>query len=178
MSTKWTESSIGRLIAQQTFARRYVCLVDRCNFTGDECDLLAVTQNLRLIDVEIKISRADFRADARKDKWWRYGVMSQRKPQTELVWPPKAWKHYFCMPEDLWRPEMVAELPSPACGVLLVRDKHGYPQIYAERPAKTQPNAYRLSPEEAVHVARLANLRMWDAYRDADNLRFQLQAKQ
>lgn len=66
----WNEGMIARAISLQTLNRRCVLLVDRCNWTGNECDVLAVTVDLRVIDVEIKISRADLKADAAKDKWW------------------------------------------------------------------------------------------------------------
>jgi len=68
----WTEQSIARAIALQTLDRKCVVLVDNCSWTGHECDVLGVTRDLRIIDVEVKISRADLKADARKDKWWKY----------------------------------------------------------------------------------------------------------
>jgi len=55
----WSEHKIARAIALQTLAKKCVVLVDNCNFTGYECDVLAVTQDLRIIDIEVKISRAD-----------------------------------------------------------------------------------------------------------------------
>jgi hypothetical protein len=64
---KWSEYNIARAIALQTLARKCVVLVDNCNWTGHECDVLGVTTDLRIIDVEVKISRADLKADAKKD---------------------------------------------------------------------------------------------------------------
>lgn len=66
----WSEHAIARALVRQTFNRKYLVVVPNCNWTGHECDLLVVTENLRIIDVEIKISRADLKADAKKEKWW------------------------------------------------------------------------------------------------------------
>jgi len=72
--------AIARAIALQTLARRCVVLVDNCNWTGHECDVLGVTTDLRIIDVEIKISRADFRADAAKENVVAAHVHDERAP--------------------------------------------------------------------------------------------------
>ena len=178
--------AIARAIALQTLARRCVVLVDNCNWTGHECDVLGVTTDLRIIDVEIKISRADFRADAAKEKWWqRMYTTNERQadgtwervgpPDVRRQWPLRVWKHYFCLPADIWRPEMVEFLPSPASGVLLISETEGRMArianpitVRCERRARPNPDAYRLSPEQAVDIARLANLRMWEAYRARD----------
>lgn len=175
MSTAWNERSIARAISLQTLARKCVVLVDNCNWTGHECDVLAVTTDLRIIDVEVKISRADLKADASKDKWWhRYGWQSWQKEPPQSAprqWPPKVWKHYYAMPADIWRPELLACLPSSASGVLLLR-QGGWPQppviVSCERRATPNKEATRLTPEHVMDIARLANLRMWEAYKRAD----------
>ena len=64
----WNEHTIARAVATQTLAKKCVVLINNCNWTGHECDVLAVTTDLRIVDVEIKISRPDLKADARKDK--------------------------------------------------------------------------------------------------------------
>jgi hypothetical protein len=51
---KWSESTIARAISLQTLQRRCVLLVDNCSWTGHECDVLGVTTDLRIIDIEIK----------------------------------------------------------------------------------------------------------------------------
>ena len=61
MTVHWNEGLIARAISLQTLQRKCVVLVPNCNWTGHECDVLAVTTDLRIIDVEVKISRADFR---------------------------------------------------------------------------------------------------------------------
>jgi hypothetical protein len=171
---RWTEHAIARAIALQTLARKCVVLVDNCNWTGHECDVLGVTTDLRIIDVEVKISRADLKADARKDKWWIQqwghwlnGKMVRPDPVARLH-PPKVWKHYYALPADIWKPELLDALPSRASGVLLLREPRDWrePAVVVECLRRATPNkdATRLKPEQVMDIARLANLRMWEAY--------------
>lgn len=180
----WSEHSIVRAIALQTLSRKCVVLVDNCSWTGHECDVLGVTHDLRIIDVEVKISRADLKADARKDKWWhRQGYTWRGEAQPEPVarpWPPKVWKHYYAVPADIWKPELLDCLPSKASGVLLLREGRLDPrEIYVECERRSTPNkdATKLTPAQAVDIARLANLRMWEAYRALDAARATAKAK-
>ncbi len=178
----WSEGKIARAIALQTLARKCVVLVDRCNWTGHECDVLAVTTDLRIIDVEVKISRADFKADARKDKWWHrfgsvYGGQDERgrgiyttPPAVHRPWPPKVWKHYVAMPAELWDEALFEFMPSPASGLLLVREQRNSVTpiaVHCQRRATPNKDATRLKPESVMDIARLANLRMWEAYKNA-----------
>jgi len=66
---QWNERSIGAAIFNQAFTRKHVVLLPNTYHTGYETDILLVRADLRLVDIEIKISRADFRADQHKDKW-------------------------------------------------------------------------------------------------------------
>lgn len=152
----WSEYSIGRALSHQFFNRKYLCVVPNCNWTGHECDLLAVTENLRLIDVEIKISRADLKADAKKEKWWRREHIGYWPEVTEMLhhprldklvvqsvhrrarykstpkdWPSKVWKHYYALPKEIWTPELLDALPNQNSGILLL-DKDGYPRPSGE----------------------------------------------
>lgn len=187
--TQWSEGKIARAIALQTLAKKCVVLVDRCNWTGHECDVLAVTTDLRIIDVEVKISRADFKADSAKDKWWhRFGsvytgevddrgrsVFKTPAP-VHRPWPPKVWKHYVAMPRDLWDDALFEFMPSPKSGLLLVEERPGaaVPVIVkCERRATPNKDATRLQPHHALDIARLANLRMWDAYQRTRGLELQ-----
>ena len=172
---KWTEGTIAALIARQTLARKCVVLVDRCNWTGAECDVLGVTMDLRVIDVEVKISRADLKADAKKDKWWkRIAWRDDMGPPQLRPHPPKVWKHYYALPAEIWKSELLDFLPSPASGVLLVRERGSLLEVYCERRATPNKDAARLSPASVIDIARLANLRMWDAYGSADKAHTEL----
>lgn len=174
----WSEHKIARAIALQTLARKCVVLVDNCNWTGHECDVLAVTADLRIIDVEVKISRADLKADAKKDKWWRRGGYFYQegppRPTMAREHPPKVWKHYYALPAEIWRPELVNSLPSPYSGILLLREQDSAVTplaVHVERRATPAKDAYKLTPAQAVDIARLANLRMWEAYGKTDRVR-------
>ncbi len=166
----WSEGKIAAAIARQTLARKCVVLVDRCNWTGHECDVLAVTTDLRVIDVEVKISRADFKADARKDKWWQRPGWIWNQPQPRAVhrdWPPKVWKHYVAMPRELWDDSLFEFMPSPKSGLLLVSEQRSAVTpvaVHCARRATPNRDASRLQPAQVMDIARLANLRMWDAY--------------
>lgn len=190
--TAWNEGLIARAIARQTLASKCVVLVDNCNWTGHECDVLGVTTDLRIIDVEVKISRADLKADAKKSKWWNrtflgFGPREEIKNEAGRVigvrqqslydekvnkWPRKVWKHYYALPAEIWKPELLECLPSKASGVLLLhRLGHPHPGITVtcERRATPNKDAYRLKHEQVMDIARLANLRMWDAYSARQN---------
>jgi hypothetical protein len=183
----WDETMIARAIALQTLARKCVVLVDNCNWTGHECDVLGVTTDLRIIDVEIKISRADLKADAKKDKWWSFlnYTQAQAKGRDVSKWNPwehrvpvmhprKVWKHYYAMPADIWRPELLDCLPSTASGVLLLREQRNSTTSIAvsvERRATPNKDADRLKPEQVMDIARLANLRMWNSYLALEQVR-------
>jgi len=179
----WSEHEIARAISLQTLRRKCVVMVDNCNWTGHECDVLAVTTDLRIIDIEVKISRSDLKADAKKDKWWRPLTRQEREAKGQDVskydpWkdreprehPQKVWKHYYAMPKDIWTPELLDCLPSKASGVLLL-DRDGFPRFVDQmmridciRRATPNKDAARLKPESVMDIARLANLRMWEAY--------------
>lgn len=180
---EYTENNIAAALAMQFFNKKHLVVVPNCNWTGYECDLLTVTNDLRIIDVEIKISRPDFKADAKKDKWIDrqfkgYAPETKvydgdgrlkmvRRPalydETRRVWPPKVWKHYYVMPEEIWTPELLQAAGSEASGILLLSEYRGGIRVRTERPAKANRAAEKLSPSAAIDIARLASLRMWNA---------------
>lgn len=174
----WTEGIIARAVALQTLARKCVVLVDNCNWTGHECDVLAVTTDLRIIDVEVKISRADLKADAKKEKWWHRRFNSPWRegppaPDQPLAHPPKVWKHYYAMPADIWKPELLDCLPSTRSGVILLHEQRHGAIAVADVVRRATPNkdAQRITAEDVIDIARLANLRMWEAYKQRDAAR-------
>lgn len=170
---KWSAALITKFLVRHTF-NRGVLAVPNCMWPGSECDLLVVTKNLRIIDVEIKISRSDLKADVDKDKWyhawdWQKDgpwkpASADRPPRRRRDWPRRVWKHYYCMPLDVWKPEFAAII-SPASGVLVVKEHDNFDGfvVRCERQAKPCRDADKISAEQAIDVARLAGLRMWDA---------------
>ncbi|SOD42429.1 hypothetical protein [Nitrosovibrio sp. Nv4] len=175
---KWNEGMIGRELALNYFQRRHLVVVPNCGWTGYECDLLVVTKNLRIIDVEIKISRSDLRADVKKDKWWKTYAMDpvagfhRRLDEPEpKTWPEKVWKHYYAAPLEIWDESLTEKIPAASGILLLYRGHHGEVRYECRRPARPNPDAEKLSPESAVDIARLASLRMWNAYQSLQNER-------
>lgn len=164
---------IARLMVRQVFQNKGLLIVPETYWTGSECDLLVVMKDLRLVDVEIKTSRSDFRRDAAKNKWyhaWDFkadgpwpGCEQARAQQRRREWPRRVWKHYFAMPEAIWSPELADSLPSHASGVILLRDRNGVKSWRVERRAKPNRDAEKISAADAIDIARLAGLRMWDA---------------
>lgn len=159
----WTEASLTKALVRQFFGNA-VLAIPCCGWAGHEADLLVVTKDLRLIDVEMKISRSDFKADAKKAKWWHTRTWARSKAAEPLMreWPPKIWKHYYLMPHEVWDDQLLAAAP-PNSGILLA---HGSPKaasVYARRRSKPNKDAERLAPNEVIDLARLAGLRLWDA---------------
>jgi hypothetical protein len=167
VSIVWNERSIGGALQRQVF-NRAVCVVDNCYWTGFEADLLIVEPGLRLIDIEIKVSRADLKADYHKDKWIDFkggGWAASRDLLPRLAWPRKVWKHYYAVPKDIWTSELLPHLGSPKSGVLTLVD-HGAKGISIRCEKRATPNrdAKRLTAEQVIDVARLATLRLWNSY--------------
>lgn len=184
-SVVWTEGLIARAICRQILERRCLVLVENCQWTGHECDVLGLTTKRQIIDIEVKISRADFKADAKKDKWWHYpdyiealdaglttpGKWDPYAIRIPVSHPPRVWKHYYAMPASIWKPELLQSMPSQSSGVILLREQDSVetPVVAClERGAVPSKNACLLTPEQVLDVARLANLRMWQAYQDRD----------
>ena len=162
----WTERTIGAYLARHVFQRRHL-VVPNCQWTGAECDLLVITKTLMIVDVEIKTSRADLRADPGKDKWWHHRGWGKDRVSTALDWPRRVWRHYYCAPEAVLV-GILDGLPQRS-GVLAIReDKHGRPWLHVARRAKSNPDAKPITAGEAIDIARLANLRMWDALYELD----------
>lgn len=159
----WNESKIAALLARDTFGRDLVC--PNCTYLGFESDLLVVHRTLRLIDVEIKISRADLKADAAKEKWWRrpsMGWMTRGAmgPPQKLEWPPQVWKHYYALPAELWKPELAEFLPAMS-GLLLIHRN----RVEHKQRAKPNPFTEPVKLETAMTIARLVSVRYWEHVR-------------
>ncbi|MES2910594.1 MAG: hypothetical protein V4718_04350 [Pseudomonadota bacterium] len=181
----WTEMNIAGALARQFFNRQHLVVVPNCIWTGHESDLLVVCNDLRLIDVEIKISRADFKADAKKDKWWSRKFMGYGEPQevfhhghligknrpsvyetTQRSWPPKVWKHYYCMPKEIYSEDLLEFIGSKSSGVLLLSEQERGAPIVITCAKRCIPNrdAAKITAAQAIDIARLASLRMWTAF--------------
>jgi hypothetical protein len=167
----WTEGKIAGILARNTF-KNALCALPNSTWTGDEIDLLVVPPCLRVVDVEIKVSRADLRADRNKDRWWnriRHG------PPLPIAYPRHVWKSYFAMPAEIWDDKLLADV-QPVSGVLVIHDSRGghglngyaYGRVDCVKRAKPNRSAEKLDAQALRQIARLASLRMWDSYRDLD----------
>lgn len=168
---RWTEARIASMLANGLLNGRSALVVPNCGWTGSECDLLVVEPGkLRIIDVEIKISRADLRADLKKDKWWKSRPWSRKNLRSDgsierdrREWPEKVWKHYYALPETIWTDALLDSVPANS-GILLLQERKGNRlSFWMRRRAKPNSDAKPITPADAVDIARLASLRMWNA---------------
>lgn len=173
---RWTEREIARTLYLHAFNGKHLVVVPNCYFPGSECDLLVVRDDLRMMDVEIKISRSDLKADAGKDKWldvWQHRVgqpylyPEQRPAPTPRTHPRRIWKHYYAMPESVWKPEL-AEFIQPTSGVILLRQGGSRPYARIERQAKPSKDADKISMADLCQIARLSTVRMWESFDEVD----------
>jgi hypothetical protein len=156
---RWSEDSIAHRVWERIFNRRYLMIVPRCEWTGHECDLLVVTANLRVIDVEIKITRQDFRRDRHKDKWIELGpafandawVAPDDRKLGPALWPPKVWKHYYLVPQDAWNCNLLPQI-SPKSGVIALSVN----SVEIVRRARANKDAPELTALQVMGIARLA----------------------
>lgn len=115
-----------------------------------ECDLLVVSKAGYLTEIEIKISRGDLRADAKK---W-HGHESDRIKRL-----------FFALPDYL---DHCLDMVPKRAGIILVRAEDNVPGVYPYhpkckevRPAKRNPAATKISESDRYKVARLGALRIW-----------------
>jgi hypothetical protein len=162
----WSEAYIAQAVARQIFTRAEL-IIPNCYWAGSEMDLLVIeSKRMRIIDVEIKISRSDLKADIKKDKWWYSRPWSKRHvPRRRRLWPDKVWKHYYVMPASIWSTELFHTIPETSGIVLLSQQESKTTPIVAKLIRRAQPcrEAKPISPHDAVDIARLASLRMWAA---------------
>lgn len=155
----WSEAEIIRALIHSPLFQRKLIAIPHTYWAGDEADLLFAHSSRRLIDVEVKISKADLLADPKKDKW-------RTLRGEQLEWPRKIWKHYYCMPAPVWRAsaDRISELPARS-GVLLLSLNRttGAPIVSVARRAQANKAALQLSSDDVLDLARHAGLRMWDA---------------
>jgi len=177
---KWTAREIGRAIFWNVFHGRHVVVVPDCQWTGAECDMLVVRNDLRLVDIEIKISRSDLKADAKKDKWFDRAVtwpLGSARPETPRTHPRHIWKHYYCMPSEIWDDKLLDDI-QPASGILFIRSRDTYPIVTIKRQAKPNREAKPIDMEDVCDIARLAQVRMWKAYEEIDSFRREREKQQ
>lgn len=181
---EWTEKSIAAELALNHFKMRHLVTVPNCNWAGYEADLLVVTKALKVLDFEIKISRADFKADAKKGKWFdrietgrripvstfnkntgrTMSYMSRETVNVPRLHPRNIWKHYYVMPEEIYNESLDDLAASPASGILLICTLDGGRVRFREvRKAKANKDYHAITPIQVLDIARLASIRMWNS---------------
>ena len=166
---EWTEARVARTLIHSQLFSRQLLIVPNTNWAGHECDLLAVDPRcMKLVEIEVKISRADLAADVKKDKWWdrkgwdyARGTWAAEKRREH---PLKIWKHYYAMPAPIWREAGADKVPAASGIILLYADNgRGKPSAELVRRCKPGKHARAITAQDALDLARLAGLRMWDA---------------
>lgn len=175
---KWTAREIARSVYLQAFNGKHLVLLPNCYYPGSECDLLVVRADLRMMDVEIKISRSDLKADGAKDKWFDYAVGWNKPgtPRTARTHPRRIWKHYYCMPHEMWKDDL-AECIQPTSGIILMREFGHKPYCHIHRQAKPAKVCDKIDLAELCQIARITTDRMWRAFDEVDSFRREKEAE-
>lgn len=139
--------------------RQQDCVVPNASFglgLDHEADLLLVSPRHWLTEVEIKVSRSDFRIDAEKEKWQLPGV-SKRIKFFWYAMPARVWER--C--QDVWR--------APGAGVVVVHEEvslhGGWHRVEVVAEAEPNKEARKLNAGEVAKLGRLMSLRYWDFQR-------------
>lgn len=112
-----------------------------------EADLVVLYPSGWAVEIEIKCSKSDLKADAKKRKWSNWNPLRGKVFQ----------RFFYAMPEVLATPEIIADLPEGA-GVLTVSENGIVRQL---RPATKNPNALKVSDDRRLHLLHLGVMRVW-----------------
>jgi hypothetical protein len=115
-----------------------------------ECDLLILSKNGYLTEIEIKTSKADLKKDLQKG----HGHRSNRIKQLYFAIPSTLAKYYEYIPRR--------------AGILVVNSKHN---VYRIAKAEINKNARASTVEERYQMARLGALRIWGLKSDLQSSR-------
>jgi len=108
-----------------------------------ECDILYLSERGYASEVEIKVSKSDFRADAHKRH-------AHRSPRIKYLW--------FAFPLTL--AELQYEVPEHA-GVLLAYRRDYMLGCKVAKEARANTSAQAFTQAEILKMARLGTLRIW-----------------
>jgi len=104
------QKAAGRMLADKRFlwvGQNVTHFFRRC-----ECDVIGINKSEYLIEVEVKISRSDFKADFRKSRWKpmelivKKGKLNTSSKLLNISRFPN--RHYYCCPTGIIN---VSELP-------------------------------------------------------------------
>lgn len=143
----WTSGRIRFALARYFNWRQHV-MMSEWTIDGGIADLLFISRSGYATEIEIKISRADWKADRHKQKFDR-----ER---------PHIARFFYAVPETLadsqpeWTPEYT--------GLLIVRAAHNsysFDEVTEARAAIRRP-AQKMSDREIARVHRSAYFRFWE----------------
>lgn len=109
-----------------------------------ECDLLGVTTAGYAHEIEIKISRADLRADQKK-------THGHDNRKIKYLW--------FAGPEYLTQD--LIELAPERAGIIIIREREHGPLVVEIRQALARPYAAKWDSAQKYNLARLGTMRYW-----------------
>ena len=160
-----TERDVQKILVQTKFDRlKNLVVPNCCRFTYGEADLIVVRPSGWVDEVEVKVSKADFRRDF-KTKNVKHGIMAgeyQRECGYEYMTIRRFW---FAMPHAL-AVELLEEVPDYA-GLVGVS---GTAAVTSSRSALTLtkapvlPNAKKATREEIYQVVKNLSARYWDQF--------------
>lgn len=111
-----------------------------------EMDLAVVTRAGYLIEVEIKLSKADFMADRKKEKWSKL----------------KCTRLYYCVPQAL--EEKIRPHLEERFGLIIIKDPEEYfsrHRVQGVKKAQKIKGSVPLDQHEIAHMLMKNNIRYW-----------------
>ena len=134
------------------FLRQFVVLPNSNSFTSWEADLLVCSKAGFLTEIEIKVSRQDWRNDTKKDKF-------QNRPDGRRAY---GWgfikQFYYAVPREI-AGDSDALVRMPQWAGLIAVSEDGTCEVAHQ--AETLDGHRKLSEKQLLKFARLAAVRIW-----------------
>lgn len=119
---EWNSGRVRRALVRY-LQWHQTLVIPEFDLDGGRCDLVQISRAGYATEFEIKISRADWKADADKQKWM--------KPRPHIA------RFFYCVPEHLLPPDTVLDFVLPDAGILVCGgDGVGYDWTREHRPAR------------------------------------------
>lgn len=160
---KITTSDIESALARYFDPRKNIVVPNISWGAGlHECDILVIRKNGHLVEVEIKISKSDLKADLKKP----HAHKSDRIKEL-----------YYCVTEELY--DLAINILPESVGIFVCTQTEGG-HIYVTLKRSCVPNhKFRVATEEEkLNIARLGCLRIWNLKRAVNDLNKTDQAAQ
>ena len=160
---EWHELRVTRALVERgavfEYGKQFVCVPNVTTFSDWEADLLVASKAGYLTEVEVKVSKADWRAD--KGKKRKFERLNQGGGRLKFF--------YYAAPKELAEQWGQIGIPDWA-GVIAVAERanefsaaDGYQHFTTViRPAQPMPGHRKLTDMELAKLARLGALRIWD----------------